>query len=56
MLFKTLFRTCVNYLLLINKSGNNDDGGNHIPHVQYILKLLMLLIWLKALILQIYVS
>jgi hypothetical protein len=56
MLFKTLFRTCVNYLLLINKSGNNDDGGNHTPHVQHILKLPMLSIWLKVLILQISVS
>ncbi len=56
MLLKTLFRTVVNYRN-INKNGNSgDNDDNHIPHEQHILKILMLLIWLKALILQIYVS
>ena len=52
MLFKTLFRTFINYCYT-NKNGSSGDGGNHILHVQRILKLLILSIWLKAPILQI---
>jgi len=55
MLFKTLFRTFINRCY-INKNGSSGDGGNHILLVQRILKLLMLSIWLKEPILQIYVS
>jgi hypothetical protein len=54
IVFKTLFRTCVNYRN-ISKNGNSGDD-DHILHVLYILKLPMRSIWLKVLILQISVS